>query len=615
MTVRLPFAVPTNDEFSVQTPDQLRDLISQARDAAGQYAEMDVDDLSEDDIDTMKELQAVSAKAKAGLKASTEGADRQGRAAKAFAALMDVLDEDEAPEDEDSEPDDGAEEEPPAAPEVKKAPKKAASFARRPTVPGVAQAAKVDKASVPGEGEDGKALKASLVAAAGTNMVAGAEITWDNVATQVLRNWNGYRALGDSGFARNGVAQIQIEYPEELTASGLDSDDQTAFVNRVASEARLPGGSLLASIALREKELLAQGKSQFQASLTAAGIGWCAPSEVLYDLCELESNDGMLDVPEMNIQRGGIKWTTGPDFRSIWSGAGFFDFTEAQVIAGVTKPCMSVACPPFSEERMDAVGTCITADLLSLRGYQELNARFVRGAMVAHNHRVNAKVINAIATGSTAITLSSGTFGVDQSMLTQFLAALALGVTDYKYGNRMSLSTTLEIVVPYWVLSALVTDMSRRAFWDGETGVDQMALTLAKINDWARARGARVQWVYDWQDAFYWVQYPTSARPLHTRFGADPTVATDVVTNWDTQFSFLMYAAGTWVRGNADVINLDTVYDSTLLAQNKATQLFAEQGLLVAKTCFDSRIYTIGGTNVGPTGQTFAPVAYPVVTP
>jgi len=56
----------------------------------------------------------------------------------------------------------------------------------------------------------------------------------------------------------------------------------------------------------------------------------------------------------------------------------------------------------------------------------------------------------------------------------------------------------------------------------------------------------------------------------------------------------LVYAAGTWVRGNADIITLDTVYDSTLLAQNKTTQLFTEQGILAAKTCFDSRVYTIG---------------------
>ena len=65
------------------------------------------------------------------------------------------------------------------------------------------------------------------------------------------------------------------------------------------------------------------------------------------------------------------------------------------------------------------------------------------------------------------------------------------------------------------------------------------------------------------------------------------------------------------MRGNADIITLDTVYDSTLLAQNKTTQLFTEQGILAAKTCFDSRVYTIGANITGgliPDGA--APYAY-----
>jgi hypothetical protein len=110
-------------------------------------------------------------------------------------------------------------------------------------------------------------------------------------------------------------------------------------------------------------------------------------------------------------------------------------------------------------------------------------------------------------------------------------------------------------------------------------------------------RGARVQWVYDWQDAFYWAAYPSGAPSVWQQFGASPT-STDFVQDWPHTLQMLVYAAGTWVRGNADIITLDTVYDSTLLAQNKTTQLFTEQGILAAKTCFDSRVYTIGAGSV-----------------
>ena len=352
----------------------------------------------------------------------------------------------------------------------------------------------------------------------------------------------------------------------------------------------------------------AAANSGTPASLTAAGAGWCAPSEVIYDLCELESSDGLLDIPEINVSRGGIKFTTGPDFSSIYSGAGYFHYTEAQIISGVTKPTMPVPCPSFTDVRLEADGLAIQADLLQLRGYPELIARFVRGAMVAHTHKINQFMINALVTGSTALALPSNvashtpglgtTWYSDHSVVSTVLGAIDMAIQDYKYRQRMQLSSTLEVVMPYWVQSWIRADVSRKAFLDGDGGVDQFALTMAKMQDWLAVRGARVQWVYDWQDAFYWAAYPTGAPSQWQQFGTDPT-SSNFVQDWPHTLQFLLYAAGTWVRGNADIITLDTVYDSTLLSANKTTQLFTEQGILAAKTCFDSRVYTVGNITGG----------------
>ena len=49
-----------------------------------------------------------------------------------------------------------------------------------------------------------------------------------------------------------------------------------------------------------------------------------------------------------------------------------------------------------------------------------------------------------------------------------------------------------------------------------------------------------------------------------------------------------MYPAGTWVKGTADVINLNAVYDAAELATNIYTALFFEQGILTAQLCYDS---------------------------
>jgi hypothetical protein len=596
---KLPFPVPTLDDgsyaFSQMSTDDLTTIRRQAREVASEYADLDVSQVTAEHIDTMRELTKV-----------VQGVDaersRRSGAAGAFAALTDTLGD----EDDESQETPAETPQAPAAPVVP-APAAPAPTPQAPASPGVAAVAAQNTANgvqaavaVPQFGP------AVIIAGAGNpDATAGEELDWLRVGKLVEKRFIQYGAAGGAGaHRRDSVAQFKLDYPAELTASGGLQEDASNVIDYAASEKRLPGGSLLASINIRRKQLEAQGVQ----SLTAAGSGWCAPSEVLYDLCELESGDGMLDIPEINVSRGGIKYTTGPDFSSIYSGAGYFHYTEAQVITGVTKPTMTVPCPTFTDTRLEADGLAIQADLLQLRGYPELIARFVRGAMVAHAHKINQFMINALVTGSTALSLPSNvtshtpglgtTWYTDHSVVTTLLSALDLAITDYKYRQRMAMGSTLEVVLPYWVQSLIRADVSRKAYYDGDNGVDQFAVAMAKIQDWMTARGARVQFVYDWQDAFYWAAYPTGAPSAWQRFGSDPTT-TDFVQDWPHTIQFLVYAAGTWVRGNADIITLDTVYDSTLLAQNKTTQLFTEQGILAAKTCFDSRVYTVGANITG----------------
>jgi len=589
----LPFQVPpTNDEgayvFSGYTADDLTSIRSQAREAAAQYAEMEVSDVTPEDIAAMKDLTTIVQ----GVDA--ERSKRTG-AAGAFAALTDSLGEEDESGDDD------------AATEVAGAPETSATTtvaaAAKPTAPGVAAVAAQTTPAVPVE-TDARRTPAVILAGANNDVPMGEELDWTKVGKLVEKRFLQYSAFGGGGGTRRDqIAQFKLDYPQELTASGGLAEDATAVIDYAASEKRLPGGSLLASINLARKKIEAQGGN----SLTAAGAGWCAPSEVIYDLCELESSDGLLDIPEINVSRGGIKYTTGPDFSAIYSGAGFFHYTEAQVITGVTKPTMSVPCPSFTDTRLEADGLAIQADLLQLRGYPELIARFVRGAMIAHTHKINQFMINALVTGSTALSLPSNvaahtpglgtTWYSDHSVVSTLLGALDMAIQDYKYRQRMQLTSTLEVVLPYWVQSWIRADITRKAFYDGD-GSDQYAVTMQKMTEWLAVRGARVQWVYDWQDAFYWAAYPTGAPSQWQQFGTDPT-SSNFVQDWPHTLQILMYAAGTWVRGNADIITLDTVYDSTLLAQNKTTQLFTEQGILAAKTCFDSRVYTIGTATGG----------------
>jgi len=595
VTVNLPFTVPTADDgsyaFAGMSTEDLTSIRSQARSAQGQYAEMDVPDVTADDVATMRELTTI-------VKGVDAERIRRSGAAGAFAALSEALGEEDAPDDAGTD-DTGAE-----GVAVPETPAVTTAAAAKPSAPSVAAVASRTTPAVPAESVS-RTPAVILAGANSSDYPAGSELDWEKVGKAVEKSFLQYSAFGGAGGSRRDpIAQFKLDYPKELTASGGLADDATKVIDYASSEKRLPGGSLLASIDIARRAQANDAPN----SLTAAGAGWCAPSEVLYDLCELESSDGLLDIPEINVSRGGIKYTTGPDFSSIYSGSGFFHYNEASVISGVTKPTMSVPCPSFTDTRLEADGLAIQADLLQLRGYPELIARFVRGAMIAHTHKINQFMINALVTGSTALNLPSGvashtpgfgtTWYTDHSVVSTLLGALEMAIVDYKYRQRMQLASTLEVVLPFWVQSWIRADVTRRAFYDGDNGKDQFAITMANIQEWLAVRGARVQYVYDWQDAFYWAAYPTGAPSQWQQFGTDPT-SNNFVQDWPHTLQMLVYAAGTWVRGNADIITLDTVYDSTLLAQNKTTQLFTEQGILAAKTCFDSRVYTIGAAALG----------------
>jgi hypothetical protein len=618
--VKLPFQVPTNDDgsyaFSDMSTDDLASIRAQAREVASTFADMDVSEVTADHIATMNELTKV-------VKGVDAERSRRSGAAGAFAALTDSLGGD------DDEDEDGGEEppatepaaQPPAEPPAETP--KATTAAAKPAAPGVAAVATKTTPAVPAE-IPRQAPAVILAGANNSDIPSGSEMDWDAVGALVEKRFLQYGAFGGAGGSRRDpIAQFKLEYPKELTASGGPAEDATKIIDFAASEKRLPGGSLLASVEMKRKQAIANDVPN---ALTAAGTGWCAPSEVIYDLCELESSDGLLDIPEINVSRGGIKYTTGPDFSAIYTGAGYFHYTEAQIISGVTKPTMPVPCPSFTDTRLEADGLAIQTDLLQLRGYPELIARFVRGAMVAHTHKINMFMINALVTGSTSMLLPSNvtshtpgagtTWATDHSVVTTLLTAMDMAIMDYKYRQRMAQNATLEVVMPYWALAWIRSDIARKQFYDADSTNDQFNLTMERINTWLAARGARVQWVYDWQDAFYWAAYPTGAPSNWQQFGQAPT-STDFVQDFPHTLQFLLYAAGTWVRGNADIITLDTVYDSTLLSQNKTTQLFTEQGILAAKTCFDSRVYTIGTATGGlvPSGAgAYSPTTQPTWT-
>lgn len=328
----------------------------------------------------------------------------------------------------------------------------------------------------------------------------------------------------------------------------MDAQDQYEMVMAAAKESRLTGGNLI-----------------------AAG-GWCAPSEQIYGFCELETVSGLLDLPAVQAKRGGISFTKGPDYAALAATWGFLQ-TEAQAEAGTAKDCYEITCPTWDEVRLDAIGFCVTAPVLTNAVFPELINRVLQIGTVAHAHKVNASIINRI---STLIGAAINWAEVGGST-SDILDAVELQATRLRYTYSMAPNETIEAVFPLWAKGAVRADVGRRLNIENPLNVSDQA-----IDAWFAIRGVRVQWVYDYQ-------------PIDT-------TSTTGWTAWPTTLEFMMYPAGAYTKLEKDVLDIDTIYDSVGLGTNVYTAAFFEEGVAVANTCGSGVKVSVAINTKGATG-------------
>lgn len=335
---------------------------------------------------------------------------------------------------------------------------------------------------------------------------------------------------------RYGVAHIVKPRTDGLSIDNFRSLQD--LLQAASVEERLPGGSL-----------------------TAAG-GWCAPSETVYDLCTIESTDGLWDLPEVQVNRGGLNFTKGPSFEDFYAYAATAFQTEAEAEAGTLKVCIPVECPPFEDVRLDAAYACVSAGILTNAAYPELIRRYIEGTLIAQRHAVSARMIAA----AEAITGAAIPVPDVWPNALSILHTLELVAEGERERFRMSRSATLEVILPFWVRPALRADLANR------NGVELTNVTDSDLDSHFSNRGIRVQWLYNYQ-------------PLALTAG----IATDYPDTLET----IMYPAGTFVMLTDDVIRLDAVYDSVGLSTNTYTAIFVEEGVALANVCHDPRRLSI----------------------
>ena len=460
-----------------------------------------------------------------------------------------------------------------------------------PVVPSVSQMAAQAPVVVP-EAKSNGIVRAYVGANAGgfVGKSVGEEFSGlSEISQALIKNAQSFGSTGGSG--RQSIVQFKRDRGAELTIDTEDQSQAMRVLKHARNEKRLHGGSL----AKQWQHNIDQG-----ASLTAAA-GWCAPSQNDYDLCRMwAAGVGIADFPTVTVTRGGINYTSDFEFATIYAnavaaGGGSNFLTEAQVIADTPKTCSVIPCPTFTNRRLDVLALCIRASFLQVAGYPEVVNDWMDGLVAANEQEMNRIILADLLTRAGAATVLAPVDPDPGALGDSFTSALLSGIEqareDLIYRYMMPWDTTIEVLLPHWVLPNIRADLSRRS---GDTG-NLLSVSDSYIASLFSTRRARVQFVRGWQDGLI------TGGALNPTFpGGDAT--TPFNTSLPNTVSFLAYPAGSVAVARQDVVTLTNVYDAASLATNQYTALFAEEGFAPIYPCPGQRLYTVTGCTGGITG-------------
>ncbi|MER6828881.1 major capsid protein [Streptosporangium sp. NPDC000563] len=376
----------------------------------------------------------------------------------------------------------------------------------------------------------------------------GQPLDMDGVTEGIIRRAN---ALKTAGGGVGLTASYRLPFNRELIVNDSSSGTEgTRAVLLASDQSRLPGTDLVAS------------------------GGWCAPSETVYDLASIACPEMLWDLPEIQLARGGLRYFPIP---SLDVASMTFVHTEADDIAGSTKPCFKIPCPDPIEVRCDAIGVCLESGILTQRHFPELVAWYQRNVMVAHELRIRQHLFEQALAQATPVAIAP-TFGA----LSAVYAAIALQAADMVERHSLCDSINIEVTLPWWSRSLMLADLAR------QNGRRLDEVRVQELVDLFATLGVRIQW----------------AR------GLGPAVPTDIGGNtpavdWPAQLQFLIYVAGSLQAGRGGEISLGVIHDSTKFQVNDYTALFSEECVALINRGPDLRLVTMP---ICPNGATAAQI-------
>lgn len=354
-------------------------------------------------------------------------------------------------------------------------------------------------------------------------------------------------------------------------------------LDTVSNERLLPGGSLVAA--------LAQQGGYASGTLTAStpipspagtGYAWCSPMEIINQLCPLEATlEGMVDLPTITTTKGGVMWPATPDYADLFQDTPFC-FTQAEMgEPAFEKPCVSVTCADgWDQIVLDACSFCVEDNILLSRVDDSQVQRAIAQGLNIYRRGLNAKRIRRMLDLTRAVSGGSNVISAAElavhgpGLFESVLSFLELQVEHLRTRKRLARNTTFEGIAPAWLRAVLRADLSKK-----NAIQNRWEITDADVDRWLAARGIRLQYVWEFQDA-----------------GVDPDATiggTTIPRNWPETVQILLYQAGAFTAIQGPSVQLDAVYDRANLVKNKRVSMFMEDMWALVSRCGLKYLYEL----------------------
>lgn len=337
------------------------------------------------------------------------------------------------------------------------------------------------------------------------------------------------------------------------------------------------------------------GRLQKNANGTFQNVGWCAPSEIDWtNFCDIPPLSGLIDLPSITINRGGIRLPIEPGLEELWGAAFTECYTEAEIMDREDpKVCYSLPCLEFDEHRLNMCHVCVTNSILQNYAYPEMISHYIDLLMFVFEHIMNGRIIQQMVdialeqNEGAPYVPGPGTGGPLTSATTSVLESADIMAEHIRYRRRLQSDAVIEMVAPLWLRGVMRGDLAKRP------GVDLLDVTDADLERYLAARNIRAQWVYDWQDAF--------TDENMAGFGGAEQFLTDM--RWPNSVRLLMFPAGSFYLARDEFLRITGQYDYELLQYNNQLGIFAETAWQVIPRCYGAVVADIPICSNGATGE------------